>query len=353
MVNKPRLLINSLEKKILSTLKKYGMIFHGDSILVAFSGGPDSVFLLHFLKKFETHLHISVSAVHVNHLLRGDAAEHDEKFCHALCEKLNIPLYIVRENVSEIAKKRQISVEEAGHIIRYMHFRRILAGEKITKLATAHHLNDNSETMLLNIFKGTGLQGLSGIAPVLDGNVIRPLIEIEKKDILHFLQKNKCTFCIDATNQSDVHQRNYIRNQVLPAIKENLNPLIDYALYKLSALSRDISDYAEKHISEHYSSVCSRGNGGVYIRIEKLKWHHPFLRKEIIRKVLSEEMNYASSFKDMESIFLLLENQKGKEITLKDSVHIIRDNESLFVSRRKRNYYLLSLVTSLSEKEPR
>ena len=335
MVARPRLLINPLERKVLQTLKKYGMIFHGESILVAFSGGPDSVFLLRFLKKFETYLHISVAAVHINHLLRGEAAEQDERFCHTLCEQLQVPLYVIRENVAAVAKKKHISVEEAGHIVRYMHFRRILTEKNLTKLATAHHLNDNSETMLLNIAKGTGLQGLSGIAPILGGNVIRPLIEIEKKDILRYLRKNESFYCTDASNQTDEYQRNYVRNQILPSLKENLNPSIDAALYKLSTLSRDIASYVADYLHENFAAHCTKSyGGGLLVNIEQLKSQHPFIQKELIRAVLLREMDYSASFKDIENIFLLLENQKGREITIKDSIRIIREKESLLIQKQ-------------------
>jgi tRNA(Ile)-lysidine synthase len=301
------------------------MLAPGDSILVALSGGPDSVFLLRFLHKFSPKLNITLRAVHVNHLLRGEDAEHDETFCRDLCYSLDIPLYVIRHNVKATAARKHISVEEAGHDVRYIHFRRIMDEEKLNKTATAHHVNDNSETMLLNIIKGTGLQGLMGIAPVLHGNIIRPLIEIGKEDIVAYLKKNNYQYCIDITNKTTIYQRNFLRARILPAIKENVNPSVDDALARLSSLSRDITCFLGKSVQTLYKRICKKIQGGVVVDIEKLFGLEVFLRKELIRYVLQKDFATASSFDDVEKILTLAQNQTGRLMKLKGGVNVLKD----------------------------
>ncbi len=331
MVKKPRLLVDKVEHKVLSTIKQYEMLVPGDAVLVALSGGPDSVFLLRFLHKFSTKLNITLRAVHVNHLLRGEDAEHDEAFCRDLCYSLDIPLYVIRHDVQATAKRKHISVEEAGHDVRYIHFNRIMTEEHLTKTVTAHHLNDNSETMLLNIIKGTGLQGLTGIAPVLNGNIVRPLIEIEKSDIVAYLEKNKFPYCTDATNKISVYQRNFLRTEILPAIRENLNPSVDTALARLSSLSRDIACCMGKTVSKIYKQVCKKNPEGVLVNIEKLLGLEIFLQKELIRFMLLKDFSTSSSFTDVGKILALAENQTGRTLKLKDGVSVLKDRGILHV----------------------
>ena len=329
MVKKPRLLIDKVEQKVLSTIRQYHMVVPGDAVLVALSGGPDSVFLLRLLHKFSQKLNITLRAVHVNHLLRGEDAEHDEAFCRDLCYALDIPLYVIRHDVKSTAKRKHISVEEAGHEVRYIHFNRIMAEEKLSKTATAHHMNDNSETMLLNIIKGTGLQGLMGIAPVLNGNIIRPLIEIEKEDIVAYLEKYNYQYCVDITNKTTIYQRNFLRAEILPAIKENINPSVDDALARLSSLSRDIACCMRKSVRKLYSRICKKSPGGIVINIEKLLGLEIYLRKELLRYALQKNFAAAPSFGDIDKVLTLAENQTGRALKLKGGVSVLKDRDVL------------------------
>ncbi len=331
MVKKPRLLIDKVEQKVLSTIRQYVMLVPGDVVLVALSGGPDSVFLLRFLHKFSSRLKITLRAVHVNHLLRGEDAEHDEAFCRDLCYSLDIPLYVIRHDIKATAKRKHISVEEAGHEVRYIHFNRIMAEEHLTKTATAHHLNDNSETMLLNIIKGTGLQGLTGIAPVLNGNIIRPLIDIEKEEIIAHLDKNNFPYCTDATNKISVYQRNFLRTEILPAIRENLNPSVDAALARLSSLSRDISCCLGKSVQKLYKSVCKKNVDGVLIDINKLLELELFLQKELVRYTFLKDFSLPLGFADVGKILALTENQTGRTLKLKSGIIVIKDRGVLHI----------------------
>ena len=199
--------------KVLEYVKKYRMIEPGDIIVAGISGGADSVCLLFMLLAIRPIIPFSLRVVHVNHGIRIDAFQ-DASYVKALCDKWEIPFFLIEEDIHERAKKHGHSVEEEGRIVRYEAFARILDGQK-GKIAVAHNSNDRAETMLFHLFRGTGLGGLSGIPPV-NGNIIRPLLCLERNEIEHWLQKQNISFCQDSTNDSDNYTRNRIRHHILP-----------------------------------------------------------------------------------------------------------------------------------------
>jgi tRNA(Ile)-lysidine synthase len=169
-----------IDQKVLKFITDKNLIQENDRILIGLSGGPDSVFLLHFLNKYSRKLKIEIGTVHINHLLRGREADRDEQFCKNLSEKLSLQFFSVKENITEIAASEKISVEEAGRKVRYNEFEKISDMEGYNKIATAHNADENAETVLLNLIKGAGLAGLSGIPPFRD-KIIRPLLVLSKE----------------------------------------------------------------------------------------------------------------------------------------------------------------------------
>ena len=177
--------MKSIEEKVLLFIAEKKLISQNDKIVVGLSGGADSVFLLSFLNKFKKKFNLSLIAVHLNHKIRGKEADDDESFCIKFCEELNIPLFLKKKNIKAYAKKKKLSLEEAGRDIRYKLFSEVAVKEKCTKIATAHHQSDNTETVLLNLIKGSGLNGAAGI-PERRGNIIRPLLTLTKDEILSY-----------------------------------------------------------------------------------------------------------------------------------------------------------------------
>jgi tRNA(Ile)-lysidine synthase len=216
--------MKSTEQKVLRFIKENNLVPAGDKIIIALSGGPDSVFLLHFFNKYKKKFKIKIEAVHVNHLLRGKESDRDEIFCKTICDELNIPINIFSSDVKSVAKKEKLSLEVAGRKVRYKYFDKLLKLKKKTKLATAHNADDNAETVLLNMIKGAGLKGISGI-PIKRGNIIRPILCLSKSEILEYLEENKFEYRIDQSNLSNDYERNFIRNEIFPLINKNLNPV--------------------------------------------------------------------------------------------------------------------------------
>ena len=203
-------------------MRSWEMTEPGDGLLAGVSGGADSVCLLFLLDELKEELGIRLAAFHLNHGLRGAEADRDEAYVKEICGRLGIPLAVAHENVAEYAAARGISGEEAGRILRYEHMKETAEQFSCQKTATAHHRDDSAETVLFNMFRGSGLKGLSGIRPVR-GEVIRPLLCLSRAEIAGYLEERGIPWCEDSTNGENVYTRNRIRNQLLPWVKENIN----------------------------------------------------------------------------------------------------------------------------------
>lgn len=205
--------INNARKAI----EKFDMMNGAENVTVALSGGADSVCLLLVMKILSAEYGYRLKAAHVNHLLRGEESDRDELFCRELCEKEDIPLEVFRENAAEYAKRHKMSLEAGARKLRYGLFDEVCGDN--SKLAAAHTLSDNAETVIFNLARGTGLKGLCGIPPKRD-KIIRPLIYCTREDITAFLSERGQSFVTDSSNLSDDYSRNKIRHNVIPVLTE-------------------------------------------------------------------------------------------------------------------------------------
>jgi tRNA(Ile)-lysidine synthase len=236
---------NILEKNLISP---------GENILIALSGGPDSVFLFHNLRKLRETLSFNLYASHINHMYRGKDAMHDEEFVRNLCDKYGIKLFVKRKNATEYAKELKVTEEEAGRVLRYNFFKENLREIGEGKVALAHNLNDQAETVLQRIIRGTGIDGLSAMSFQKD-NLIRPMLNISRDEIMNYLHENNYEYCIDITNTQDIYGRNKIRLNLIPYLEQNFNPNIQSSLYRMSeAMERD-KKIIEKYIESKFSEV--------------------------------------------------------------------------------------------------
>ncbi len=241
-------------KKIIEFARKYRMFEPGMKILCAVSGGADSMFLLRWLITSREQLGISVAAAHYDHGLRGEESGRDREFVEKICSEWGIPLISERGNVAGYAAEHHLGTEEAARILRYEFLER--AAEKLScdRIATAHQMEDNAETILLNLTRGSGSTGLSGIPPVR-GKLIRPLLCVSREEIAAYLSDNGIPHREDSSNASDDYSRNRIRHHVMPVLK-GINPDYAEAMLRTGELLRgdeeELSRQAEQFISEHY-----------------------------------------------------------------------------------------------------
>lgn len=216
--------MDRFEKRILGFIRDNELIIKGDRIVTGFSGGADSVALLLALNDLKAILKAEVAAVHVNHGLRAGEADRDEAFCRELAKARGIEFKAVSVDVKGLVKNSGMSEEEAARVLRYEALN--MAGNKMFgegfKIAVAHHADDQAETILFNMLRGTGMRGMGGIR-AKRGNIIRPMLKAEKQDILKWLNEKDQDFVTDSTNLENDHARNVIRNLVMPELKENVN----------------------------------------------------------------------------------------------------------------------------------
>lgn len=224
-----------MKHKVESTIRKFNMIEAGDKVLVALSGGSDSMSLLYSLNELKNELCFCIEAAHVNHSLRGKESDNDEKFVREVCNKLGIKLHVLKADVGRFADENGLSLEDAGRKIRYDYFSSVCPDGKI---ATAHNLNDRIETFLFNFTRGSGLKGLCSIPPVR-GNVIRPLIECSKDDVLSYCRQNCISFVTDKSNYDVIYSRNRIRHNVIPQLKQINDGFENTALRCIDSLNED------------------------------------------------------------------------------------------------------------------
>ena len=266
--------------KVIKTVEKHGMISRGDKIGVGVSGGADSVSLLHILVKNKEALGIeSITAVHVNHLIRGEEAERDMLFTERICEKLGVDFKSVEVDVPKEAKKTGESTETCARRLRYEAFESF----GFDKFATAHNLNDRMETFFFNLSRGSSLQGLLSI-PYVRGIYIRPLLDVTREEIEEYLRKNGLTYVTDSTNGCDDYTRNKIRHSVIPQMFE-LNPSFPKAFLKCESSLEEENEYIKK-AAEKLLNDCR--NGEKYYT-EKLKNAHKALRFRAISIILKEQ----------------------------------------------------------------
>ncbi len=228
-----------VKEKVLKAVNEYKMLENTDEIIVGFSGGADSVCLLHILNSFKDKFGYFLKAVHINHGIRGDEAKRDENFAKEFCLKYDIPFHVFTFNCIEEAQKNKETLEECGRRLRYESFNKV-CGKK-SKIATAHNANDNAETIIFNITRGTSVKGLCGI-PFVREIIIRPLLYCSRKEVEGYCKENALDFVTDSTNSEVEYTRNKIRHLILPVLEE-INPSYISSFIALSDNAKIVTDY--------------------------------------------------------------------------------------------------------------
>lgn len=280
-----------IKERILKTIKKYNMINQDDkNILIAVSGGFDSTCLLYVLNELKEELNINIFVVHVNHCIRENAIL-DEEYVKDICEKLKIKCFVTRVDVEKIAKSNKMSIEMAGRKARYDILNKIAKENNCTKIATAHNANDNVETILLNIFRGTGLNGLKGIKKVRDNIYIRPIIEVTRDEITEYLETNNIVARLDESNLENNYRRNKIRNELIPYIRENFNSNIIATINKMSDIITADDEYINANVEKIYkTNIISESKNNIILNGKKVLQYDVNIQKRLILKCI-EKLN--------------------------------------------------------------
>ncbi len=325
-----------LEEVVLETINKNNLIKNGDSIVVGVSGGPDSITLLDILIKLQKNIKFNIVVAHINHMIRTDADE-DQEYVEKYCKKNNIPFYVKREKVEILAKNQKIGTEEAGRNLRYEFFNEVLQKTKSNKIATAHTKNDNVETVLMNIIRGSGTKGLTGIEIIRDDKYIRPLLEISRTEIEEYCEKNNLAPRIDSTNMENIYTRNKIRNLLIPYIQKEFNPNIIEAVDRLSKISKEENKYFEKITQKIYEDILvEETKNEIVLDLKKFNTLEIVIKNRIMLYTINRLFGSSSGIEKihLQDIIKLCNNNIGnKYLVPNKKVKILLKNKQIFIMK--------------------
>lgn len=324
--------------KVIDYIKENELIQQGDKILVALSGGPDSVCLLHILYELKDTFNLTLGAIHINHMLRDEDSDKDEKYIIKLCNELGINHYVKRINIEYVARFENVSLEVAGRNERYKAFEEIRNKYEYNKIAVAHNSNDQAETILMRIMRGTGLEGLTGIKPKREDGVIRPILCLNRQEIERYCEEKRLNPRIDSSNYERIYSRNKIRLDILPYMKEHFNKDIIDTLNRMSILLQKDNEFIEKYSNGCYNKYCENLGERFKISQKLFKEEMDSIITRVIIRAFKEVSNSHQNFemKHIYEIVNLANKDTGKKLNLTNK--IICENlygDIIFIKKEK------------------
>ncbi len=340
---------SSIKQKYLRVLdlfekanQDHSLFAQGDKIVVGLSGGADSVSLLLILKRVARSHKLNIFAVHLDHGYHNQsAAQH--KFCRDLCKSLSIPFFSKKIALRALVKKRGGSVEEVARLERYRFFGDVCRKVGARRVATAHTLDDQAETVLMRLLRGTGFRGLVAIPwKRREGNfvLVRPLLYCEKSDLTDWLKSEKIGHCDDPTNRDEAFTRNFIRRRLIPLLEKRLNPQTKRALADFQSSFQDGFDFIETHALLLHKKCVSRKRSSVFVDRHMGVRTHTAVVDEMLRMALSD---VAGDFlgvgfhhiRQMRNLYLA-KDRMGKTLCLPGNLNVVQEKQGLRITRRSR-----------------
>jgi len=293
------------------------MLSHDNSVIVGLSGGADSVALLRVLLELREELNLDeIFAAHINHNLRGDESDSDEIFVRNLCDEWGVTLKIFHADVKTFAEKNKIGIEEAARNLRYEFLEQARREFAASNIAVGHNLDDNAETVIMNLCRGAGIKGLGGIPPV-NGAVIRPLINVPRLKIEEYLRTHKIKYLTDSSNLSNDFTRNRVRNIILPSLENEVNPNTKKTIARTASLLRLDEDFLEISAQEVFEN-CAEKSKNLSLNIKKLTGLHPAVSQRVIRVALLQTRKDITdiTYTHITAVLKLANGQTGREVHL-------------------------------------
>ena len=329
-------------RTILDYIRRNRLFAPGDRVIVALSGGADSVCLLVVLNELRKALGLELKAVHVHHGLRGKEADRDRDYSRELSERLGVAFAWVQVDAALYAREQGMSVEEAGRHLRYQIFEKERLDFSGTKIAVAHHKDDQAETILYNLFRGTGLKGLGGIRPLRD-RIVRPLLCVGREEILAYLEEKRISYCEDSTNAQTDYVRNRIRSRILPEIREQINRRAGENILHAGEMAAQADAYLEKQaegILKAWGAGETHEAGAMAacgVDAKALLAEDDIIRNYVIRRMIR---SVNESMKDItmihvESAAALLFASDRRQVDLPCGLIAVRTTGELWIKRKK------------------
>ncbi|MDE6663326.1 MAG: tRNA lysidine(34) synthetase TilS [Lachnospiraceae bacterium] len=345
-------MINTKTEDIYAKVKKYAqdynMISDRDVILTGVSGGADSVCLLVILSQLSKEIKFDLIAVHVHHGIREDADE-DAVYVEELCKKLDIPFFLKKVDMAGYAKEMGLSPEEAGRKLRYQAFESVIEevfeanradgkSKEHYKIAVAHNNNDRAETMLFNLFRGSGLRGLGSIRPVRD-NIIRPLLCLERAEIEAYLNQRKIAYCIDSTNEDDTYTRNKIRHHILPFAEEQICNNVTAHISDAAEVLAQTEDFIQKQSRLAYERCVIRDAEEIILDVNIFHEEEPFIQRMILLHCMEKLTPHRKDItKEHIAALIELSSKDGsKELFLPYGLTAYKEYDRLVISEKLKN----------------
>lgn len=306
-------------EKFNETIKTNNLIEKNDTILMGVSGGADSVYLFFGLLSLKEKYNLNLKCAHINHGIR-ESAKRDELYVKSLCDKYDVEFNLLSTNMNEYALKEKLSKEEAGRKLRYDFFNKIATSK--AKIALAHNFDDNMETILFRIIRGTGISGLRGI-PYKRDNIIRPLLDTKRQTIEEELKKLGIPWMLDETNLTNDYSRNMLRNELIPFVEKNFNTSFKESLNRLRLNSTEIYDFISKETKAYKNKN--------YLEVEKVIDLDQGLLNEVIRTfILRNKSNLNSIDRNhIEAFINLMKSENGKSINL-PGINLYKHDDKIF-----------------------
>ena len=323
-------------KKVREYIKAWQMLGAKDKVIAGVSGGADSICLLFILLKLKAEIGFGLLAVHVHHGLRGKTADRDEDYVREVCCREGVELLVYHEDVKAYAREHALTVEEAGREVRRACFLEAVSKQGGSCIALAHHMNDNAETVLWNLCRGTGLRGMGGISPK-NGVWIRPLLCLERAEIESYLEKRGISYCTDETNLEDHYTRNRLRNRVIPYLEEKVNEKAVVHIAECAAKLKIIGEYLEAETARYMEQCRREGkDGGIVILKDKYGQVPGALKDEVIISLICEAAGRRKDVGDVhvKAVQQLMERQVGRRISLPYGLEAARSYEGICLRRQ-------------------
>ena len=323
-------------EKVRQTILAYTMIPEGGHVIAGISGGVDSVVLLYMLHALAPRLSLKLMAVHVNHGLRGAAADADEAFVRDFCRHLQIPLKVYRGDVRQLAAESGRSLEEAGRDFRYRCFRETMAAEAADRIAVAHHRDDVCETVLMNLCRGTGIRGLAGIPPV-NGAVVRPLIELSRAEIEAFADAHQLASRQDESNGDTAYTRNRFRQDILPYLTAYVNGETARHIADTARDAALISDYLEAEAAKLCAGMVKREAGKLKLPAAAFAGLPEILQTEMILQLLGEAAGRRRDISrtHVAAVLALAAGGSGRQTDLPYGLTAVKDYDQLLIYKKE------------------
>ena len=335
-----------LIEKMKGTISRFGLLERGDRILVALSGGPDSVALLYGLLAIQPEFGLKLYVAHLNHKLRGEESDEDERFTKNLASSLKLKFFSRRIDVIEEAKRKKISIEEAAREVRYDYLENLADRIKADRIALGHQADDQAETFLMRLLRGTGSAGLSGI-PIKRGKIIRPLIQIKREEIEEFLKANEIPYRLDSSNYLTDYFRNRIRLTLLPRIREEFNPKIVESLNRTTDIISLQQEYIQKKCEQILEHIGKKKKSKILVDLEEFAGHDICLQREMIRlgvRELKGDLNQLTFESVDRALNLVSRKKSGKKVKLVNQIWAEIDGKELLIHKEKKRDYKYPLT---------